>query len=127
MVRYCKKNHRENLSISPDAMHLMERYLWPGNVRELENAIERAVILCQGDQIIPKNLPAELSGVSEGSQEFLFRSGSKLEDMELLIIQNALKRNHGDRAKTAQELGIGVRTLFRKVMQISSRENETTG
>ncbi|MCD6023615.1 MAG: fis [Fibrobacteria bacterium] len=124
LAKYSAKNRRENLSVSPEAMLLMERYLWPGNVRELENAMERAVILCQGDQITPKNLPPELSGDLSETQEFLFRSGSTLEEMELLIIQNALRRNHGDRGKTAHELGIGVRTLYRKVMQISSRDPE---
>jgi DNA-binding NtrC family response regulator len=125
--KYGRKNGREGLSISAEAMHLMDRYLWPGNVRELENAIERAVILCAGNQITPKNLPADLSGGGGGDgMEFLFRPGATLDDMELLIIQNTLKRNHGDRGKTAQELGIGVRTLYRKVMEISSRESGAT-
>jgi DNA-binding NtrC family response regulator len=121
LAKYCKKNRRENLSLSTEAMNRMVRYSWPGNIREVENAIERAVILCQGTEITPKNLPPELNGQAAESTEFLFRSGATLDEMELIIIQNALRRNHGDRGKTAQELGIGVRTLYRKVMEIESR------
>jgi len=123
LAKYCLKNRRENISISEEAMQLMERYGWPGNVRELENAIERAVILCQGNQITPRNLPPEIQGQASETMELPFRSGSTLEEMELVIIENALKRNQGDRGKTAQELGIGVRTLYRKVMEIAARQS----
>src|SRR5690606_12700026 len=62
IAKYCRKNKRPNLSVSAEALQLMEHYAWPGNVRELENAIERAVILCLGHQITVDDLPPELSG-----------------------------------------------------------------
>jgi two-component system response regulator HydG len=124
LAKYSRKNQREGLSISPEAMRLMERYDWPGNLRELENAIERAVILCAGDQIQPRNLPSDLNGDRPDNAEILFREGATLEDMELMIIQRALKRYHGDRGKTAQALNIGVRTLYRKLLDIGSRNAE---
>jgi DNA-binding NtrC family response regulator len=125
LAKYSRKNQREGLSVSPEAMRLMERYDWPGNLRELENAIERAVILCAGDQILPRNLPSDLSGERPDNAEILFREGATLEDMELMIIQSALKRYHGDRGKTAQALNIGVRTLYRKLLDIGSRNAGT--
>ncbi len=123
LSRYGEKNGRPDLSVSDEALRLMERYPWPGNLRELENAIERAVILSTGGQITPKALPPELSGqVAADNSEVAFRRGMKLEDIELMVIQTVLRHNHGDRAKSAEELGIGVRTLYRKLNEIQARE-----
>jgi DNA-binding NtrC family response regulator len=47
--------------ISPDALSLMERYPWPGNVRELRNVIERAIVLCLGDEVLPEHLPPKMA------------------------------------------------------------------
>jgi len=122
--KYCKKNKRENLSVNADALRLMEHYAWPGNIRELENAIERAVILCLGHQITVDDLPAELSGDGEGLAQMNIAKGMTMDEIELMVIQNGLKRNHGDKAKTAEELGISLRTIYRKLDQIHSPEPE---
>jgi two-component system response regulator HydG len=122
VAKYCKKNNRGNLSLSADALRMMEDYSWPGNIRELENAIERAVILCLGHQITVKDLPGELSGDGDGDTELRFRRGMLLEEIEMLVIQDTLKRNHGDRARTAAELGIGVRTVYRKLSELNAKE-----
>ena len=100
----------------------MERYSWPGNIRELENAIERAVILCLGHQIMAEDLPGELSNGSDGNLQLTIGQGMTLEEIELAVIQNALKRNHGDKAKTAEELGISLRTIYRKQADILSQK-----
>jgi two-component system response regulator HydG len=115
IAKYCKKNKRSNLSVSADALRLMERYRWPGNIRELENAIERAVILCLGHQIGVADLPDELGKAHAGESELHFRSGMTLAEIELSVIQATLKRHHGDKAKTAEELGISLRTVYRKL------------
>jgi DNA-binding NtrC family response regulator len=73
--KYCKKNKRENLTVSAEALRLIENYDWPGNVRELENAVERAVILCRGHQIKPVDLPPELSAASDTSLQLDFGKG----------------------------------------------------
>jgi DNA-binding NtrC family response regulator len=123
LARCGARNGRERLSLSDEALRLMERYPWPGNMRELENAIERAVVLSTGDTIFPKALPAELQGdVEAKASEVAFRRGMKLEDIELMVIQSVLRYNHGDRGKTAEELGIGVRTLYRKLNEIQARD-----
>ncbi|MEO7427523.1 MAG: sigma-54 dependent transcriptional regulator [Fibrobacteria bacterium] len=115
IAKYCKKNKKENLSISADALRLMENYAWPGNVRELENAIERAVILCLGHQITPEDLPDELSHPHAETVQLNIYQGMTMEEIELAVIRNALKKNHGDKAKTAEELGISLRTIYRKM------------
>jgi two-component system response regulator HydG len=112
---YCKKNKKSNLSLSADALKLMENYAWPGNVRELENAIERAVILCMGHQIQPVDLPDELSNSEDSAMQLSLGKGMTLEEIEMMVIQNTLKKNHGDKAKTADELGISLRTIYRKI------------
>jgi DNA-binding NtrC family response regulator len=120
--KYCRKNNRETLSISPEALKAMEHYSWPGNIRELENVIERAVILTPGNTITLQILPADLYEGGEQDTQVSFRRGMKLEEIELRIIQDVLLLNHGDRAKSAEELGIGVRTLYRKLTEINALE-----
>jgi two-component system response regulator HydG len=115
IAKYCKKNKRPNLSVSAEALRLMEHYAWPGNVRELENAIERAVILCLGHQITVDDLPPELSGVSEGHSHVSLTPGMTLAEVEMTLIRTTLEKNHGDKAKTAEELGISLRTIYRKL------------
>jgi two-component system response regulator HydG len=119
--KYCKKAKKANLSLSAGALRLMEAYAWPGNVRELENAIERAVILCMGHQILPEDLPDELTHASESSTRLFIGQGMTLEEIELAVIQSAMKRNNGDKAKTAEDLGISLRTVYRKLDSVSNR------
>ncbi len=121
---YCKKNKKANLSLSADALKLMETYVWPGNVRELENAIERAVILCMAHQITPEDLPDELSATTESAGQIYVGKGMTLEEIELSAIQIGLKRNHGDKAKTAEDLGISLRTIYRKLDMMNPGHTE---
>jgi two-component system, NtrC family, response regulator HydG len=118
--KYCKKNKKQNLSVSADALRIMENYPWPGNVRELETAIERAVILCLGHQVTPEDLPDELSHAGDGDSQVYVGKGMTLEQIEMMVIQNSLKRNHGDKQKTAEELGISLRTIYRKMESVGA-------
>jgi transcriptional regulator with PAS, ATPase and Fis domain len=122
ITKYCKKNKKENLSVSADALRIMENYSWPGNVRELENAIERAVILCLGHQITPEDLPDELSHVGDYESQVFVGKGMTLDQIEMMVIQNSLKRNHGDKQKTADELGISLRTVYRKFENVGAQD-----
>jgi two-component system response regulator HydG len=124
IAKYCRKNKRPNLSVSAEALQLMERYGWPGNVRELENAIERAVILCLGHQITPDDLPPELSGESGERAGLHIGPGMTLAEVEMALIRNALERNHGDKDKTAKELGISLRTVYRKLDGVGSPDQK---
>jgi two-component system response regulator HydG len=120
LAKYSRKNRREGLSFTPEALRLMERYSWPGNLRELENAIERAVILCPGNRISPKSLPSDLTGEGGIRRDFAYREGATLMEMELGIIQAVLRRNNGDRGKTARALDISDRTLYRRIRDIEA-------
>jgi DNA-binding NtrC family response regulator len=127
IAKYCRKNKRPNLSLSAEALRLMERYSWPGNVRELENAIERAVILCLGHQITVEDLPPELSGATEGRAGLHLSPGMTLAEVEMTLIRTTLEKNHGDKAKTAEELGISLRTIYRKLDSVEGSAEASKG
>ena len=113
LSRAAERLQRRVLGFSPRAADRLLTYSWPGNVRELENAVERAVILCQGTRIEPEDLPAE---VRERSPASAIPPGVRpLEDVERDHIRAALESNGGHREKTAAQLGIGTATLYRKL------------
>ncbi len=97
--------------LSAAALRSLEGYDWPGNVRELEHAIQRAVILTQGEEVQPADLPTDLQG---GELAQPPGSGS-LEDVERQHIIATLKQVGGHRAKAAALLGIDPKTLYRKI------------
>jgi PAS domain S-box-containing protein len=101
-------------SLSDEAMAILRRYAWPGNIRELENAIEHAFVVCQEEIIRPEHLPERV--VNGACQQG--KSPIQLDDAPLeAVIREALLRNHGDKSKTARELGMHRTTLWRKMRQ----------
>ncbi|GMT97272.1 sigma-54-dependent Fis family transcriptional regulator [Corallococcus caeni] len=106
--------------LSPDAAEQLLRYAWPGNVRELGNAIERAVVLCEGPRVERDDLPEEVRAAPPP----LVPSGNprRLEDMEKEYILAVLAQNGGNRSRTAEQLDIGVATLYRKLKQYGHPE-----
>ena len=89
------------------------RYEWPGNVRELHNAVERAVVVAMGERIEPQDLPEEVRAARHGS--FEPAPGRSLADVERDYILSVLQANGGNRGQTAEQLGIGSATLYRKL------------
>ncbi len=116
---FCRKNSKSNLSVSAETLRAMERYTWPGNVRELENSIERAVILTLGHQITLDDLPPEISHENEDGAQLNLNRPMTMEEIELRVIQQSLRRHHGDKLSTAEELGISLRTIYRKLESMS--------
>ncbi|QDE70758.1 MULTISPECIES: sigma-54-dependent Fis family transcriptional regulator [Myxococcus] len=106
--------------LSPDAADQLLRYAWPGNVRELGNAVERAVALCEGTRVEREDLPEEVRAAPPS----LVPTGNpqRLEDMEKHYILAVLAQNGGNRARTAEQLDIGVATLYRKLKQYGHPE-----
>jgi DNA-binding NtrC family response regulator len=102
-------------ALVPKAANLLLRYTWPGNVRELENALERAVVLAQGDRIGADDLPAEVAAVPPTIQAA--NEIRTLAEVERDYIAAALRASEGNRAQAAQRLGIGAATLYRKLKQ----------
>lgn len=105
------------LECSKDAMRLMMDYPWPGNVRELENAVEHGIICANGNQVDAESLPQDVRDFRQNnkSNSNTYRE-QKLEEDELRKeIEGILKQCDGNKAKTAQMLGIDRSTLWRRM------------
>jgi DNA-binding NtrC family response regulator len=109
-----RANAVEPKSINDEALACLNRYSWPGNVRELKNLIESLLVSVTGREIGVEDLPpyVRLSGSTEPAP---FEPGTTLLDMERDLIRRTLEWTGGNRTHSAQLLGIGVRTLQRKV------------
>ncbi len=110
--------------ISPEAIKILSDYEWKGNVRELENIIERSVLLCNGDQITPADLPLQirqkmtttidLDGIPAGAG-----LAETLVAVEKRMIQRAMKLSGNVQTKAAQLLGIGKSGLNQKLKKFN--------
>ena len=104
-----------NKKISSEALKVLTRYNWPGNIRELQNAIERALIVCQGAEIHPVHFPKELLNSFEETTTpviNLTEGGFSLEELEKHLIIKALEKHNNNQTKVAKYLGISRPTLL---------------
>lgn len=99
--------------IADELVAKLSQYSWPGNVRQLQNAIERAKILAEKDEILIDNLPAEV--VSGSGEKVSLSTISKLdlESLNRMHIEQVYHRNDCNKTRTARALGIGRRSLYR--------------
>jgi DNA-binding NtrC family response regulator len=115
--RAAESMKRPAITLSPEAEQVLLRYGWPGNIRELENAMERAVILC--DDVVE---PDDLGITEEGPvRPVLFR------DIERQAILDALDANEGNRTRTAKQLGISLRTLQYRLKEYGFESRAASG
>lgn len=99
--KYTKEMGKKDIKVSERAFHRIYEYPWPGNVRELENAIERAVVLCEQGTIEAYHLPETLKDLSPG-----IKLPEALEKIEMQLIKQALVRTNYVQARAARLLGI---------------------
>lgn len=111
---YCNMHNRQINGISEEVVQLMKAYKWPGNVRELMHCVESMVVMSKGDFIDMESIPDYLLFNCNCLQSDGYENGI-LANMERNAIADALRRTGGDKAKAAKILGIGLRTLYRKV------------
>jgi DNA-binding NtrC family response regulator len=97
---------------------------WPGNVRELRNTLERAIIVCEGDTILPKHIPPSptlrVADPGDGPDSVSFRVGTSLEDAEKALILKTLAANGNNKTRAADVLGISLKTLHNKLKAYGS-------
>jgi DNA-binding NtrC family response regulator len=106
--RYRKQVH----GFSPAAMQQMLQYQWPGNVRELEHAVERAVLLCRGEEIEPANLAvASARGTTQSFENM------SIDEVESLLIRKVLRRCDGNISQAAEALGLSRAALYRRIQK----------
>jgi DNA-binding NtrC family response regulator len=102
--------------LTPEALEAMQKYFWPGNVRELENALERAAILAKGDSIPLSALPERVvEPKSDPLVSDAVQSNPTLDTIERAYIMWVLENEGGNKARTAEVLGIDSSTLYRKL------------
>ncbi len=115
---YSKKNKKIIKKFHPETLAIFMRYNWPGNIRELENSIERAVILCLGEQITPQELPPHfLPEPEERIRKKASSYGWTLRDMEREMIRAILQDTSNNKSLAAKHLGIARQTLFNKIKE----------
>lgn len=109
LQKFGEKELKPGLILSQEAVKVLTVYSWKGNIRELRNVMERAVILSDGQQINVSDLPSEIQQPLSPADNFL------LAEVEKEHIRKILYYTGNNKAKTAQLLGIGVATLYRKL------------
>jgi two-component system response regulator HydG len=111
-------------SMSPAVRKLLLRYQWPGNVRELRNCIEHMLVATTDDILGEDDLPEYMLAETEGMEELAapaYMAGQPLDEVEKLHIARTLELVDGNREKAAELLGIGERTLYRKIEKYGLR------
>lgn len=119
LKRFAEIHNKPVKSIAPDAMKMIKSYSWPGNIRELMNCLESAVVMSLGDQITVDNLPQFLS--MKPVKHTGGRSPVNLYEVEKRTILDALNKSRGNKTEASKILGIGLRTLYRKLEQYGSK------
>jgi two-component system NtrC family response regulator len=125
----------------PEVLETLARHRWPGNIRELANVIEHALVLCDELPLLVEHLPTRLGAAlpqaAASAKPFAGtaaqatgnavaspiattspRKPESLRDLEMRAILEGLERNHGNKARTAEELGISLKTLYNKLHQL---------
>lgn len=122
--KYATELGRRTPQLAPQALACMEAYAWPGNVRELENLMERAAVLCQGDEVTLEHFPSEISRAAQVEPEARaiapelpesFAMKPQVEAVERRLIEAALRQSDNNKAAAARLLEISERALWYKV------------
>jgi len=139
LIDHFVKKHTRNTSrlvrgLTAETRKLMVNYSWPGNVRQLESAIERAILLCEGDEITIDDLPLEVRQESRPVSEGAFKlppEGISFEDVERDLIMQAMEQTDYNITKSAKLLGLTFRTLQYRLEKFGIKkpgaENEEAG
>ncbi|MEM7515355.1 MAG: sigma-54 dependent transcriptional regulator [Planctomycetota bacterium] len=111
------EREREDIVFDKDVRRAFDTYAWPGNVRELLNVVERALVLCEDEQIRLGDIPSRVVQGSETSTAITEASleAMTLEELERWAIERAMARTNGNLGEVIRMLGIGRTTLYRKL------------
>ena len=111
LSRYASRYRRPVQGFEASALQLLMQYSWPGNVRELEHTLERAVLMCRGNEIERADLG--LDSLRQQGQSNL--EDLSLESVEAILIRKALQRSHGNISQAAEVLGLSRGALYRRM------------
>jgi DNA-binding NtrC family response regulator len=110
--------------VAPAALQTLQGYAWPGNIRELRNTLERAMILVDGDVIGEEHLPPDLQASRPEAAMMRVPLGLPMDKVEKEYILASLQRNGGNKARTAEVLGISEKTLYNKLNRYAAEARE---
>jgi len=135
LIDYFLKKHTKNTSrlitgLTPETKKLMVDYSWPGNVRQLESAIERAILLAEGDKITLEDLPTEVRQDVGPASEGAFKlpaEGINFEDVERNLITQAMEQTDYNITKAAKLLGLTFRTLQYRLEKFGIKKPDGDG
>jgi DNA-binding NtrC family response regulator len=109
---YRTKYHKALTGLEAEALAQLRSYAWPGNVRELQHAVERAVIMSEGNRLTADDF---LLTATPSSEEAVAFDSYNLEDVEQEVIARVLRRHQGNVSQTARELGLTRTALYRRM------------
>jgi two-component system, NtrC family, response regulator HydG len=115
---YGKKYRKPQARMGKDAIHFLQRYGWPGNIRELQHAMERALIMAEGDELSKEDFYFLDKGMSSGASTASSTTDMdnfNLDDVEKRTIERAIRVNGGNISKAADELGLTRASLYRRL------------
>jgi DNA-binding NtrC family response regulator len=115
--KYAAENDRSVQGLSEEALQHLMIYPWPGNVRELENAVERAVVMCEGDLIDRDDLPTSAHGDLQNGSVMALIPGVTMSELERIAILRTLDAVDGSTARAAEILGISQRKIQYRVKE----------
>jgi Nif-specific regulatory protein len=121
LEKFSREHGKVIKRISTPAIDMLMAYHWPGNVRELENALERAVLVCDGPVIHGHHLPPSLQTADSSGTVTRVSLKDAVAAFERDLIQDALKTTRGNRAKAARLLDTTERILNYKVPRVRRR------
>jgi transcriptional regulator with PAS, ATPase and Fis domain len=114
LAEFTRENGKNITAIDARTRTALYKYDWPGNIRQLKNCIESAVVMCSGSVITADDLPPGIAG--NGKDETIaIPAGLPMNEAEKILIMQNLAINKGNKSKTADVLGIGRKTLHRKL------------
>ena len=123
-ARFGFKLGRRVAGFTPEARALLQRYAWPGNVRELSNAIERAIVLGEGDLIRPEDLPETILEAPPGAagKAPVTRFHETINETKKRLIVDAVGETGGNITKAAELLGLNANYLHRLISNLGLRD-----
>ena len=126
LEKLCEENGKTIATIQPAVMDALCGYHWPGNVRELRNVVENLVIFSKGDTLTTDLLPANLlkKSAPASNHSVLIPTGMTMDALEREAIFQTLEAVGNNKTRAAEVLGIGLRTLQRKLKDYESGEDE---
>jgi len=120
--KYSREAKKRVTGLGAGAMGALNRYPWPGNIRELRNVIERAVVLASSEEIGLQELPDKIKSY-DGGRGSMTSLKDKLDYYEERIIRDSLRLHDWSKEDAAEELGVDLATLYRKIKKLAITEN----